>query len=222
MSILVYRDQNTASSAAALLIAAELIERPSCVLGLDCAEELRRVFAALVRMTNDGMLDWSEARAFLLSEHVESDEDASFAEAIAAQLLDPVNLPESARFVPNTDTSDWSIVCNDYENEILRVGGLDTVLLSVCKDGSVASNFASTELAPVMHVERTEAGRILTAGLTTIMSAKRLVVLITGGDKARIAPAVLGGPIVPQVPASYLQLHQNAVFLLDEDAAVDL
>ena len=205
-----------------MLIGAMLIERPSSVLGLDYSDSLKNVYATLVGMTNDGMLDWSEARAFILSEQVKNDAEASNAALIAKYLLDPVNLSDGARFIPNTETNDWSVVCNDFENEILQVGGLDTVLLSVSKDGSVASNFAAGELAPVTHVERTEAGRVLTAGLTTIMSAKRLIVLMTGSDKAKIAPAVFGGPIIPHVPASYLQLHQNAVFLLDEDAAVDL
>ena len=45
------------------------------------------------------------------------------------------------------------------------------------------------------------------------------MVLMTGEEKMQIAGRIFNGPITPEVPASYLQLHPNAVFLLDEAAA---
>ena len=69
------------------------------------------------------------------------------------------------------------------------------------------------------HVERTENGRVVTVGLATVMSARKIVALMTGEDRTEIAGRIFNGPVTPQVPASYLQLHPNAVFLLDEAAA---
>ncbi len=76
-----------------------------------------------------------------------------------------------------------------------------------------------SELAPVTHVERTESGRAVTVGMSTVMAARRVIAVLSGFDLAKIAPLVITGPVLPGVPASYLQLHHNAIFMLDEDAA---
>ncbi|MDO4572483.1 MAG: 6-phosphogluconolactonase [Clostridia bacterium] len=222
MSILVYRDKATACAAAATLVSAGVIEKPNTVLGLDWAPELQPVYRTLARMTSDGLLDWSEVKSFNLYEHVHADSERLCETQLLSVLYDRVNIAPENRFMPNTTGHDWSVVCNDYENAILNAGGLDTVLCAARADGSVAYNLGAQELAPVTHVERTESGRIVTVGMTTLMSAKRMVVAILGRDKADIAAMICNGSITPSVPASYLQMHANAVFILDEDAAEKL
>lgn len=219
MSVLVYRDKATTCAAAATLLAAGVIEKPGAVLGLDFAPELSPIYRTLARMTGDGLLEWSGVKTFNLFEYVRSDGDESVDRQLGSLLLDRVNIPAENRFLPDTGGSDWSVVCNRFENAILAAGGLDTVFCAIRGDGSVAYNLGAGELAPVTHVERTENGRVVTVGMTTIMSARRIVAVMTGADKASAAGMVFNGPIVPDVPASYLQLHANAVFLLDEDAA---
>jgi len=134
-------------------------------------------------------------------------------------LYDRVNILPENIYAPCAETHDWSAVCNDYENAILDVGGLDTLVCTVGADGRIACNMPGAELAPVTHVERTEAGRVVTVGVATIMAAKRVIAVLSGPALAKIAPLVISGPVLPSVPASYLQLHQNAIFMLDEDAA---
>ena len=57
-----------------------------------------------------------------------------------------------------------------------------------------------------------------TMGIKTIMSAEKVLVVISGEDKADIVKKAFFGPITPQVPASILQLHRNAVIIADEAA----
>lgn len=219
MNVLVYRDKAVAAAAAATVVAAQIIEKPSSVLGFAYEEELFQPFRALVRMTTDGLIDWSETRACILSEMVRAEGERSIAKLMGGMLLDKVSQRRENRFVPDSEATDWSIACNDFENQILAAGGMDIALLAVRADGSVCYNVGAAELAPVTHVERMERGRVVTAGISTVMNAKKLVVMLTGADKADIASAVFSGPVVPSVPASYLQLHGNVTFLLDEDAA---
>ena len=222
MNILVYRDKATACAAAATLISAGVIEKPSAVLGFDWAYELSPVYRTLSRMTADGLIDWSEVKAFNLFEHVHADTDQLAETQLLSALYEHTNLADANRFLPNTTGHDWSVVCNDYENAILNAGGLDTVLCAVRADGSIAYNLGATELAPVTHVERTGEGRVVTVGVSTLMSAKRIVAVMTGLDKASAASMICNGPIVPTAPGSYLQLHANSILILDEDAAEKL
>lgn len=219
MSVLVYRDSETLSQAVATLLAGCIIEKPNSALGLDCSATLSSAYRKLAGMTSDGLLDWATIRAFNLYEHVRADVDISDEARMHSMLYDRVNILPENIYAPSEESHDWSILCNDYENAILDIGGLDTVLCTIGADGRIACNMAGGELAPVTHVERTEGGRVVTVGISTIMGAKRVIAVLSGYALSKIAPLVITGPVLPGVPASYLQLHQNAIFMLDEDAA---
>ena len=62
----------------------------------------------------------------------------------------------------------------------------------------------------------------ISMGIGTIMSARRILMIITGKNKADTVVAALKGPVAPQMPASILRMHQNVLVLLDEDAASKL
>jgi glucosamine-6-phosphate deaminase len=219
MSVLVYRDSDTLSQAVATLLAGCIIEKPASVLGLDCAATLASAYRKVAGMTSDGLLDWTTVRAFSLYEHVQSDSTRHDEKKLHAMLYDRVNILPENIFSPNTKTSDWSVACNDYENAILDIGGLDTIVCAIDSDGRIACNLPNSELAPVTHVERTETGRAVTVGISTIMSAKRMIAVLSGYALSPVAGLVINGPVVPTMPASYLQLHPNVVFMLDEEAA---
>ena len=222
MSILVYRDKDLAGAAAATLLAAQLIGQPRSVLGLDYTEDLRPVYRALAKMTGDGLLDWSDVTVFSLYERVRAGEEASVAYRIKKDLLDGVRVAPERLFFPDADSMNWSVSCADYESRVMKAGGLDVAFVSIAEDGGLVFNTGAGELAPVTHVERAGDGRVVTVGMKTLMNARRVVALMTGSNKASAAAAVFSGPVTPEVPASYLQLHRDAVFLLDEEAAENL
>jgi glucosamine-6-phosphate deaminase len=219
MSVLVYRDSDTLCQALATLLAGCIIEKPNSALGLDCSAALAPAYRKIAGMTSDGLLDWACVRAFNLFEHVRQDAQASDDARMRTMLYDRVNILSENIYAPSAEARDWSVLCNDYENAILDVGGLDTVVCTIGADGRIACNMPNAELAPVTHVERNENGRVVTVGISTIMAAKRVIAVLSGFELSKIAPLVITGPVLPGVPASFLQLHHNAIFMLDEDAA---
>ena len=56
-------------------------------------------------------------------------------------------------------------------------------------------------------------------GIGTIMAAKKILLVASGKDKAEIVKKAFFGPVVPEVPASILQMHQDVTIVIDEDAA---
>lgn len=50
------------------------------------------------------------------------------------------------------------------------------------------------------------------------MQAKKVLVVVSGEDKAEIVKKAFFGPVTPQVPASVLQLHNDVVVVADEAA----
>ncbi len=62
----------------------------------------------------------------------------------------------------------------------------------------------------------------ISMGVGTIMSARKILLLALGEAKAQAVRDTVKGHITPRVPASVLQLHPNAIILLDEAAASKL
>lgn len=57
-----------------------------------------------------------------------------------------------------------------------------------------------------------------TMGIGTIMRAKKILVVVSGEDKAETVAKAFFGPVTPQVPASILQMHPDVTVVADEAA----
>ena len=57
-----------------------------------------------------------------------------------------------------------------------------------------------------------------TMGVGTVMAARRVLMIVTGGDKADILRRAFCGPVTPWVPASILQFHPDVTLICDEAA----
>lgn len=114
---------------------------------------------------------------------------------------------------------------------------MDIQLLGIGQDGHIGFNEPDTVFAKATHetglTEMTrEANKrffdgdinkvpkaAITMGVGTVMSARKVILIATGKNKAEIVKKSFFGPIDPQVPASALQMHRNVVVFLDEEAA---
>ena len=219
MSVLVFSDAQTAAAAAATLLAGQLIEKPSLVLGVDCAPALVSAFHSLSAMTANGLLNWGKATVFQLSERVREEGKASLRSFLDESLLGDLALKSAQVLAPADASDNWADSCHGFEDAILQAGGMDVALLTVGPDGSLLFNAPEGEIAPTTHVELYQGDKIVTAGLYTLMSAKKLIVLMTGQEMAETARSVIKGAVNSNLPASMLQLHAAATFLLDEEAA---
>lgn len=61
-----------------------------------------------------------------------------------------------------------------------------------------------------------------TMGIGTIFQAKKILLVVSGAEKAGILKEVMYGPICPQVPGSILQLHSDVTVVADKEAAGEI
>ena len=151
-------------------------------------------------------------------------------------LFDRVNIDKSRTFVPNGLEEDSQKACEEYNEIIHRLGGIDLQLLGLGHNGHIGFNEPGDAFEKETHcvnlTERTiEANKrffekesdvprqAYTMGIKTIMQAKKVLVIVSGEDKADIVCKAFAGPITPEVPASVLQLH-NDVTLVGDKAAL--
>ena len=57
-----------------------------------------------------------------------------------------------------------------------------------------------------------------TMGICDIIQAKKVVMVVSGEDKADAVQKAFFGPVTPEVPASILQLHPDFTLIADEAA----
>ncbi len=237
MKIYRAKDYNDMSRKAANLISAQILLKPNCVLGLATGSTPLGTYRQLVERYNQGDLDFSEITTVNLDEYkgLTHDNSQSYYYFMNENLFSKVNINKSKVFLPDGTEPDSETACQKY-NEILHaVGVIDLQLLGLGHNGHIGFNepadFFTTETHCITLSERTiqanarffataeEVPRqAYTMGIKTIMSAEKVLVVISGEDKADIVKKAFFGPITPQVPASILQLHHNAVIIADEAA----
>jgi glucosamine-6-phosphate deaminase len=231
---------STAEAAAAHvadLVTAAIGERPDAVLGLPAGNTPRPLYAELARRHRVGDLSFARAHAFNLDEYlgIAADHPASFRREMHASFYAHVDLPAAQAHAPDVGAADLAAACARYEADIAAAGGLDLVLLGVGGNGHIAFNEpGSTFDSRTRVVTLTDASRraaapafgaqpvptqAITMGIGTILSARRCVLMAFGAGKADIVARLVEGPVTPDVPASALQEHADALVVLDGAAA---
>lgn len=215
----------------------------SCVLGLATGSSPIKVYEELVRMHQDEKLSFQNVITFNLDEYypMEKENTQSYWYFMHEHLFDHVDiLPENINIPNGTIASDKvHQYCIDYELKIKDAGGLDFQLLGIGRTGHIGFNEPGSHLnsgtrnITLDHITRVDAApaflgidhvpRVaITMGISTIRKAKRIVLMAWGINKASVIKETIEGEISSEVPATYLQLHNNVTFVLDEGASTDL
>lgn len=237
MKIIKAKDYNDLSRKAANIISAQIIMKPHCVLGLATGSTPIGTYQQLVERYNGGDLDFSEVTSVNLDEYkgLPRENDQSYYYFMNEHLFSKVNIDKNRTFLPDGTEEDSAKACRDYNAVIHSVGGVDLQLLGLGHNGHIGFNEPGTVFEKETHcvslTERTiQANRrffaseeevprqAYTMGIKTIMSAHRILVVVSGEDKAEIVREAFFGPVTPAVPASILQMHNEVIVIADEAA----
>lgn len=237
MKIYKTKDYNEMSRKAAHIIAAQVISNPQCVLGLATGSTPIGTYKQLVEWCNAGDLDFSEITSCNLDEYkgLSGDNDQSYRYFMNENLFNHINIRKESTFVPDGLEADSDKACKDYDKIVADLGGVDLQLLGLGHNGHIGFNepadsftkgtncvdLAESTIQANKRFFECEADvprQAYTMGIGTIMSAKKVLIVVSGEDKADILDKVINGPITPQVPASILQLHSDVTVVADEAA----
>lgn len=231
------KDYEAMSRKAANIISAQVLIKPDCVLGLATGSTPIGTYRELVGRYHQGDLDFSETTTVNLDEYkgLPRDNDQSYYYFMDQHLFSKVNINKDRTFLPDGMESDSDVACQKYNDIIHSVGGIDLQLLGLGHNGHIGFNEPGSTYEKETHCitlsERTIQANMrffasekdvprqaYTMGIKTIMSARKILILVSGEDKADIVKTAFFGPVTPQVPASILQLHNDVVLIADEAA----
>lgn len=243
----IFNDSKTGSLEVAKEIA-KLIRKKQeagkkCVLGLATGSSPIKVYEELVRMHKEEGLSFKNVVTFNLDEYypMERNNIQSYHYFMHQHLFDHIDIdPANVNIPDGTVPSDkLQKYCRSYESQIEKAGGLDFQLLGIGRTGHIGFNEpgshfnSATRDITLDHITRVDAApafkglenvprKAVTMGIGTIRKAKRIVLLAWGQNKSEIVRDTIEGEISPEVPATYLQEHSNATFVLDKEAAAHL
>jgi glucosamine-6-phosphate deaminase len=231
-----------AARALAANVARALAAQPTLVLGLPTGQTPILLYRELARLHAAGGADFSQATTFNLDEFlgVSGNDPRSYRVFMQRHLFDHVNLhPRRIHFLNGAARPGRAVEreCERYERAIARAGGIDLQILGLGTNGHIGFNEPSRALLARTHCTRLKPAtrranaplfgnrvravphEALSMGMATILHARRIVLLATGSGKARCVERMIRGPVTPQMPASFVQLHMNAEIWLDRAAA---
>ncbi len=237
MKIYREKDYNALSRRAANLISAEIIRKPDCVLGLATGGTPVGTYAQLTEWVKKGDFSFSEVKTVNLDEYIglAPEHPQSYRHFMQEKLFDQIDVKPENTHIPDGTCADKEKECKRYDELIASLGFADLQLLGLGRNGHIGFNEPSDYFYKETHVvdltENTiEANarffgedekvprQALTMGVGAIMAAKRVLMVVSGANKAEALRDALKGAITPRCPASVLQLHNDLVIVGDEAA----
>ena len=166
--------------------------KPACVIGLATGSTPLPLYRELIAREQAGLIDFSRVRSANLDEYkgLAPDHPQSYRRFMQENLFDHISIKRENTIVPDGMTHEVQLT--DMTREANK------------------RFFNSIDEVPTAAV---------TMGVGTVMAAKKIVMVITGADKADILYKVFFGPVTPEVPGSILQFHPDVTLICDEAAA---
>lgn len=218
-------------------------ESKPCLLALGTGQSLTPIYEELVRRHQCEGLSFGNVLVFNVYDYFPQKSGSAITSLrqLRDRLLDHVDIRPEHIFSPDGSVAQENIQdqCALYEQQIRHYGGLDIALLGIGRSGNIAANepgsviTSRSRLILIDSVSREEMTMSfggqepvppcsITMGISTILSARHIYLTAWGDDKADIIQKTVEGPITEDIPASFLQTHNDAHVVVDLAAAAKL
>lgn len=239
LTMIIYKtkDYKEMSRKAANLISAQVIMKPNCVLGLATGSSPIGTYEQLIEWYEKGDLDFSKVHTINLDEYkgLSKDNPQSYYYFMYNHFFKYINIDLVNTNIPDGMAENDDVECERYDKVIDRIGGIDIQLLGLGHNGHIGfnepehvfeknthcvalSNSTIRANSRLFHSPEEVPSYSYTMGIKTIMQAKKILVVVSGEDKADIVKTAFCGEVTPSVPASILQMHKDVILVGDEAA----
>lgn len=234
MEVHIEKDYNALSKKAAGIIADFIKKNPKCVLGLATGSTPVKAYSLLGKMCKAGKISFKKITTFNLDEYsgLNPKNPQSYHFLMKKNLFDKTDINIKNTFFP----TDFAPNYKNYDKKIKESKGIDLQILGIGSNGHIGFNEPGSKFSSKtrqVSLNRTTIKdnsrffksikdvpkKAATMGIATIMKAKKIVLLASGGNKKEAVFSALSGPVLTKMPASILQKHKNVIVILDKKAA---
>ncbi len=207
-------------------------------LGLTTGATPMSLYNELARRCAAGKVSFKNVEVVSIDEYYPSStgDAQSRNHRIHEALLDKVDILKENVHLPDGAVSKENLgeYCTRFD---ALARNLDLLVIGVGEQGQVGFNEAGSNEKTRTRVVRLSYGsrkrqagnfngdiaatpdKAITMGISTMLSAKRIILMAWGEDKAAAVKAIAEGPVTTDCPASLLQQHDHISFYVDETAA---
>ncbi len=237
MEIKIVKNYDEMSQVAADVIKDVITNNPNAVLGLATGSSPIGTYKRLIHYCNSGEISFKNVKTVNLDEYVGLGEesDQSYVYFMNDNLFNHVDIDKASTNLPNGKASDLSAECLRY-NALVKSLRQDVQVLGLGSNGHIGFNEPGTAFDSITHIvdlaestindnsrlfEKKEdvPRQAITMGVTEIMQAKKILMVVSGKNKADAVYKLSKGPVDESCPASILQKHPNVLLVVDEAAA---
>ena len=237
MNVIIAKSYDEMSKKAFEIMKATVESKKNATLGLATGSTPIGLYEEMIADHKACGTSYAEVSTFNLDEYVGLDysSDQSYVYFMREHLFDHIDIKLENTNIENGKAADPAAECARY-NALLAENTVDLQILGIGSNGHIAFNEPGTPFDSVTHVvDLTETTikdnsrlfnsidevpkQAFTMGLSNIMTAKKIVVLANGANKAKAVYGMVRGEITEDLPASILQNHSDCTLICDEAAA---
>lgn len=212
------------------------------VLGCPTGSSPLGMYRCLIELYKQGKVSFKNVVTFNMDEYcgIPREHPQSYHTFMWENFFSHIDIPKDNVNILNGNAEDPIAECKRFEDKIASYGGIDLFMGGVGPDGHIAFNEPGSSLTSRTRMKTLTQDTIiansrffennvdlvpktaLTVGVGTVMSAKSVMLLVSGYNKARALHHGVEGGISQMWTISALQMHPKAIIIADEDACADL
>jgi glucosamine-6-phosphate deaminase len=241
MKIIICKDYDEVSKKAASVVIKEINKNPELKIGLATGSSPIGLYNNLIEAYQKNKISFKDVVSYNLDEYIGIDRShpQSYYSFMHEHLFKHIDIEDEHIHIPNNDIKKLEHLAEDY-NKILRENQLDIQILGIGTNGHIGFNEPGTPLGNETFIvtldeqTRMDNSRFfnnnidevpkfaITMGIKNIMYAKKILLIASGKEKAKVIYKMIKGKVSKSLPASILQLHPDCTVIIDENAASKL
>lgn len=237
MRIIVCDNYDLLSKKAAQIVGSQMILNPKSILGLATGSTPIGMYKNLIKMYEEGLIDFSKTTTFNLDEYYQLpiNNDQSYHYFMDENLFNHININRENIHIPNGMADDIDAECVLYD-KMIDDNGIDIQILGIGNNAHIGFNEPTINFNKGTHMvtldESTREAnarffnsldevptKAITMGTGSIFKSKKILLLASGINKAEAIYNTVHGKVTPEVPSSILQFHKDVIIILDKEAA---
>jgi galactosamine-6-phosphate isomerase len=163
------------------------------------------------------------------------DDEGSCRYHLNQQFFYPLQIATDRICFFNGRANDLEAECQRIENFIYEHGGIDVAIVGLGMNGHIGMNEPGTSPGIRSHItdlaettqrvgqkyfkKQQKLTKGITLGVTTLMEARHVMLLVSGKHKAEITQKIIEEEVSEQLPATLLRNHPSIKIYLDSGAA---
>jgi len=242
MQIIIYDNAEQVAQNAAQWVLALVKEKSRPVLGLATGSTPISLYKELVQQYAANRTSFAHVTTFNLDEYYDISEDnpQSYRSFMQQHLFNHIDIDRANTFLPTCNKDqDPRQQGREYERSIKQAGSIDLQILGIGANGHIGFNEPTSSLrsrtriktltqqtlldnSRLFKANEQQPSLAMTMGIASIMDARYVMLMATGKHKAQAIKQMITEGVSSNCPASILQMHENAVILIDKEAASKL